>query len=97
MREGGDDGLDGGGHRRRGTAWHCGQTGHLAEAAVGVGLERAVGVGGVALVCVFVMPEMLGCGAGFVLAIDAHRRPTQLERHEDHQEDCKPAAHGAAV
>lgn len=40
---------------------------------------------------------VVGWRAGFMLATGAHRRPTQFERHEDHQEGCKPAAHGAAA
>ena len=36
----------------------------------------------VRLVLMVVMTEMLSCGAGFVLAIAAHRCPTELQREQ---------------
>ena len=37
------------------------------------------------LVLVLVMPEVLGLRAGFVLAVRAHGRPAELQRHEHQQ------------
>src|SRR5690606_1649637 len=50
--------------------------------------------------CIFgvtmrVMAKMIGCGTGFVRAVIAHRRPTQLGRQQDREENRKPTTHGA--
>ena len=42
-----------------------------------------------------VMAKMIGCGTGFVCAVNAHRRPTQLGRQQDQEENRKPTTHCA--
>ena len=42
----------------------------------------------------FVMAEMARMAFGIVLGIDAHCRPTELQRQEDKQQDGEPTVHG---
>ncbi len=57
-----------------------------------VGNPIVVGIG---LMLVLVVTEVLRCGVRFVLAIAGHRRPGELERQKNEQENGKPATHAA--
>ena len=55
-----------------------------------VGLVALAGIG---IVLMIVMAEVLGGGACLMLAIDAHRGPTELERQKNQQENGEQATH----
>jgi hypothetical protein len=44
-----------------------------------------------------VMADMVCCGARLVHAVVGHRRPGELERQQDQQQDREPTAHGGGV
>ena len=52
-----------------------------------------VAVAGIRLVLVIVMAEVLGGGPRFMLTIDTHRCPAELEWQKTHQENGEKAAH----
>ena len=49
------------------------------------------------LMLMVMMTEVLGLDARLVLAIDRHRRPTQLERQKNQQKNGEQATHGEII
>jgi hypothetical protein len=72
-------------------------TTRMALTAIVINTARELRVGVVlilaCLMLMVVMTEVLSLTIGLMLAISRHRRPTQLERQQDQQEDNKQAAH----
>lgn len=70
----------------------------MAGSAVIVDATGCLGIGwlavaGIGLVLMIVMAEVLGGGACLMLAIDAHRGPTELERQKNQQKNGEQAMH----
>jgi hypothetical protein len=61
-----------------------------AAGCFGISLVALAGIG---LVLVIVMAEVLGGDARLMLAINSHRRPTELERQKKQQENGEQATH----
>lgn len=59
----------------------------------GFGIRRSLLIG-ISLMLVVMMTEVLCSRPGLMLAIAGHRRPRELERQENEEEDREPAAHG---
>lgn len=49
------------------------------------------------LMLMVMMTKVFGLAARLVLAIDRHRRPTQLERQKDQQKNGEQATHGQII
>jgi len=65
-----------------------------------VRIDTAIGFGTAAVctldigcVLMLVVPEMLCGRTGFMLAIDAARSPTELQRQKNQEKDGEPATH----
>ncbi len=74
----------------------------MAGSAIVVDTAQALGVGcivvrprsGIGLMLVLVMTDVLRSAFRFVLAIAGNRRPGELERQENKEDDGEEAAHG---
>ena len=93
------DGENGRGHRAPGKTRLARQNrdeGSVTEPAIRID-AREPGIRFVvtrSLMLMIMMPEVSGRLPGFVLAIGAHRGPTELGRNEDEEKNGKPATHG---
>jgi hypothetical protein len=69
----------------------------MARTAIAINAARELRVGIVlilaCLMLMVVMTKMLSLTFGLMRAISRHRRPTQLERQQDQQENNKQATH----
>lgn len=45
-------------------------------------------------VAMIVVSEVVRSSTGFVVAVDTHRRPTELDGQQDQEENRKPTTHG---
>lgn len=65
----------------------------VAAGSLAVGMLRRLRGVGVSLVLVLVVTDVPGGGGLFVLAIGRSRRPGELARQQNQQENREPAAH----